>query len=251
MSETAFKCEDCGRTFYPTTLRLGDVLPPDFNAGPCVSAAGEFPTHRRAHLVALDPMNGSPTIGDADGARAMFPPIMADAVLDMFERDRLGSIASVPQCFIDRTATVGAYTKVWAFARVLANVVIGERCSIGGGTEIGRGTTIGDRSRIGANVFLPPNTRIGSDVFVGPGVVCTDDKLPVAGNAEYTAQPPVIGDGVSIGAGVILLPGVVIGAHARIAAGSVVTKDVPEHGQVLGFPARLREHPVNWGPAAA
>lgn len=153
--------------------------------------------------------------------------------------------------FIDPSAIIGEGTVAWWYSRILAKCVIGADCSIGGGTEIGRGTVIGDRSRIGANVFLPPNSVIGSDVFVGPGVVCTDDKLPVAGNAEYTAQPPTIGDGVSIGAGVILLPGVVIGAHARIAAGSVVTKDVPEHGQVLGFPARLREHPVNWGPAAA
>jgi len=36
-----------------------------------------------------------------------------------------------------------------------------------------------------------------------------------------------------------VLPDVVIGAFAIMEAGAVVTKDVPDHGLVVGNPARL------------
>ena len=173
-------------------------------------------------------------------------PQQAAAILEVYERDKKGAIPTVPQCYIDATAVVHPTAKVWHFARVLQQVVIGEHCSIGGGTEIGRASVVGARSRIGANVFLPPNSTIGSDVFVGPGVVCTDDMHPLCGNSEYVAQPPTIKDGASIGAGVILLPGVTIGMNARIAAGAVVTEDVPDDVCVMGAPARVRPMPIRW-----
>lgn len=154
----------------------------------------------------------------------------------------------VIEAMIDPTAILGAGTIVWWYARVLANVVTGTDCSIGGGTEIGRGSTIGDRTRIGANVFLPPNSRIGADVFVGPGVVCTDDRHPRCGHADYIAEPPTIGDGASVGAGVVILPGRTIGAKARVAAGSIVTADVPDGCFAIGAPARLKAMPHDWSP---
>lgn len=152
------------------------------------------------------------------------------------------------ECFIDGSAILGARSVVWDYARVLADVVIGEDCSIGGGAEIGRGTTIGNRSRISANVFLPSNTRIGREVFLGPGVICTDDRFPktLAHDEVYTAEPPTIEDGASVGAGSILLPGVRIGIGARVAAGSLVAHDVPDYGVVLGRPAREYEPSRSW-----
>jgi acetyltransferase-like isoleucine patch superfamily enzyme len=139
--------------------------------------------------------------------------------------------------------TAGVDVVVWHFARVLADVVIGDHCSIGGGAEIGRGTLIGDHSRISANVFLPSNTVIGDHVFIGPGVVCTDDRYPrtLEPGETYEALPPCIGDYASIGAGAVLLPGVQIGKRARIAAGAIVTRDVPDEGMVRGEPARMAE----------
>lgn len=178
-------------------------------------------------------------------------PQEAAVMLALYERDKLGAIPSVQQCFIDPSVTIGVGTKVWHYSCVLAEVKLGASVNIGSGCEIGRGSVIGDRTRIGAHVFLPPMSTIGADVFIGPGVVCTDDRHPRCGNSDYIAEPPIIEDGASIGAGAVILPGVRIGANARIAAGAVVTKHVPAEGHVLGFPARERVMPPAWGSTAA
>ena len=141
---------------------------------------------------------------------------------------------------IDPTARIGAGTRVWHFAVVLAEAVIGRDCNIGSHAEIGRGCGIGDRTRISSGVFLPPNSRIGADVFIGPGAIFTDDKFPRAGNKDYKAQPPVVEDGASIGAGAVILPGVVIRANSLIGAGAVVTREVAPHSVVRGEPARMK-----------
>lgn len=174
-------------------------------------------------------------------------------IYDADKRSSPGTNPCVPICFIDATASVGNGSKVWHFARVLAGVVIGRDCSIGGGTEIGRGSWIGNRSRIGANCFLPPNSRIGEQVFIAPNVTFCDDKFPRVPNAKdppYNAQPPAVGNYASIGAGCTILPGVTIGEYARIAAGSLVTKNVPAHEMWIGSPAKPRELiPAGWTDA--
>ncbi|HJQ94030.1 MAG TPA: DapH/DapD/GlmU-related protein, partial [Candidatus Thermoplasmatota archaeon] len=47
-------------------------------------------------------------------------------------------------------------------------------------------------------------------------------------------------DGASIGSNATIVCGITIGSYATVGAGAVVTKDVPDHGLVLGNPARLR-----------
>jgi len=143
--------------------------------------------------------------------------------------------------FIDPSATIGSHSKVWHFACIMAQVQIGEHCSIGSRAEIGLGTTIGDHSRISAGVFLPAHTKIGRGVFIGPNTVFTDDRYPRAGT-EYDAQPPTIEDGASVGAGCVILPGVHIGAGAMVGAGSVVAKNVPPGAIVRGEAARCTNH---------
>ena len=151
--------------------------------------------------------------------------------------------------FIDPTAVIGFGTKVWHFAVILADVRIGNDCSIGSNTEIGRGSSIGDCTRISSHVFLPAASTIRACVFIGPGTTFTDDRYPIAGNFSYTAEPPIIDDHASIGAGCVILPGVHIGHHAIIGAGSTVTKDVPAYGKVYG-PAAIRpqERPPAFDP---
>lgn len=143
--------------------------------------------------------------------------------------------------FIDPSAKIGAGTKVWHYAVVLADVVVGENCSIGSRAEIGRGTKIGNNSRIGSGVFLPPNSKIGKSCFIGPNTTMTDDRHPFAGNASYIAEPPILDDFCSVGAGCVLLPGVKIGKKAMIGAGAIVTKDVPAGAVVYGKAAEVRQ----------
>ena len=145
--------------------------------------------------------------------------------------------------YIDPTAKVGWFVKIWHFAVIRENVTLGNGVSVGSGVEIGAGSIVGEQSRISAHVFLPSNSRIGACVFIGPNVTFTDDRYPVVGNTSYLAEPPTIGDYASIGAGAVILPGVVIGDHAVVGAGSVVTKNIPDRCKVYGEAARLRPVP--------
>ena len=56
---------------------------------------------------------------------------------------------------------------------------------------------------------------------------------------DWTVGTTVICYGASIGAAAVILPGVTIGRFALVAAGAVVTTSVPDHGLVMGVPARL------------
>jgi UDP-2-acetamido-3-amino-2,3-dideoxy-glucuronate N-acetyltransferase len=147
--------------------------------------------------------------------------------------------------FIDTSVKIGEGSTIWHYAVILADVVIGNNCSIGSRAEIGRGTKVGDNSRIGSGVFLPPNSSIGKNVFIGPGTIATDDRHPFAGNTSYVAEPPVLEDFCSVGAGCVLLPGVRIGKKAMVGAGAIVTKDVPAGAVVYGKAAEVRQRTFN------
>lgn len=144
-----------------------------------------------------------------------------------------------PCNFIDPTAIIGEGTKVWHYAIVLENVVIGDDCNIGSHCEIGRGSKIGNGTRISNGVFLPPNSIVGDAVFIGPGAIFCDDWRPMAGNKDYNAEPPIIGEDASIGAGAIILPGVTIGIGSMIGAGAIVTDDVLGGTVLRGDPSRI------------
>ena len=142
-----------------------------------------------------------------------------------------------PYSVIGANVVIGAHVRVWAFVNILADVQIGDWCSIGAHSEIGRGTTIGTKSRIGYGCFLPSHATIGKWVFIGPAVSCADDMTPrVPGPCDphYTPLPPTFEDGCSVGIGCVLLPGIKIGLGARVAAGSLVTTNVTPGGKVRG-----------------
>lgn len=142
---------------------------------------------------------------------------------------------------------IGAGTCIWHEAQVRENARLGEECIVGKGVYIDFDVVIGSRVKIQNRASVYHGTTIEDGVFIGPHVVFTNDRLPRAitpeGNLksddDWELGQTHVCYGASIGAGSIILPGLSIGRFALIGAGSVVTRDVPDHGIVVGNPARL------------
>ena len=159
----------------------------------------------------------------------------------------------VPQLLIDPSAEVsakaviGERTRIWHQAQVREGAQIGRDCILGKGVYVDFDVVIGDNVKIQNGCFVYHGVTLEDGVFLGPGVILTNDKLPRAINSDGSLKTDVDWDvgkilvkrGTSLGAGAVVLPDVVIGAFAMIGAGAVVTKDVPDHGLVMGNPARL------------
>lgn len=136
---------------------------------------------------------------------------------------------------------------IWNQSQVREDVRIGKECILGKDVYIDFSVVIGDRVKIQNGVYVYHGVTIDSGVFIGPGVIFTNDKRPRAinpdgslkGNDDWVVGKTLVCYGASIGAGAIILPDVTIGRFALVAAGAVVTRDVPDHGLVLGNPARL------------
>jgi acetyltransferase-like isoleucine patch superfamily enzyme len=139
--------------------------------------------------------------------------------------------------------TIGSESNVEAFLtfeKANAQIRIGSRTHVGGGTLIGAAHLI----------------EIGDDVLVAFDVLITDHNSHslcfaersndvrewIRERKDWTHVPMVpvrIGNKAWIGARAIILKGVTIGEGAVVGAGSVVTKDVPDWTIVAGNPAQI------------
>jgi acetyltransferase-like isoleucine patch superfamily enzyme len=135
---------------------------------------------------------------------------------------------------------VGAGTRVWAFAHVMPDAVIGEDCNICDHAFIESGVVIGNHVTVKNGVLLFEKVTIGDDVFLGPHVVFTNDLRPRIEEKTPREEwlPTTVRKGASIGANTTIVCGTVIGEYALIGAGSVVTGDVRPHALVVGNPGR-------------
>jgi acetyltransferase-like isoleucine patch superfamily enzyme len=133
---------------------------------------------------------------------------------------------------------VGAGTRIWAFAHIMAGAHVGAGCNVGDHAFIESGVTVGDRVTIKNGVMLWDGVVIEDEVFIGPNATFTNDLIPRAHNANFTLVPTTVRRGASIGASATILCGVTIGEHAMVGAGAVVTADVPSHALVAGNPGR-------------
>jgi sugar O-acyltransferase (sialic acid O-acetyltransferase NeuD family) len=116
-----------------------------------------------------------------------------------------------PTARVSRTSTVGPGSIVSAGVMVAAHTSIGQHVIVNRGVLIGHHTTIGDY------------------VTISPGA-------NVAGRVTIAAR-------TYVGIGAIVLDYLTIGSGSIVGAGAVVTKDVPDHVEVVGVPARVtREH---------
>lgn len=135
---------------------------------------------------------------------------------------------------------VGAGTRVWAFAHVMPDAVVGADCNVGGGAFVESGAVVGDRVTIKNNVLLWDRVTVEDDVFLGPNAVFTNDMNPRAAFKKPADEflPTLVRRGASIGANATVVCGTTIGEGAFVGAGTVVTGDVPSYAMVVGNPAR-------------
>ena len=152
---------------------------------------------------------------------------------------------------VEDGAVIGEGTKVWHMAQVREGAVIGRNCILGKNVYIDHNVKIGNNVKIQNNCSIYFETVIEDGVFIAPHVVFTNDKVPRAVNPDSRLKSSGtqgkdwnigrirVKTGASIGTHSTLLTDIVIGKWALVGAGSVVTKNVPDHGLVMGVPARL------------
>ena len=133
--------------------------------------------------------------------------------------------------------SIGAGTRVWAFAHVLSGAVVGADCNVGDHAFVEGGAVLGDRVTLKNGVAVWQGVTLEDDVFVGPYAVFTNDLVPRS-KRPWTMVPTLVRQGASIGANATIVCGITIGRYAMVGAGAVVTKDVPDHALVVGCPAR-------------
>ena len=145
-----------------------------------------------------------------------------------------------PTAVVERTATIGADTKVWHFVHIRENAEIGRKCVLGHSVYIGKGVKIGNHVKLENRANIYQGVKIEDNAFIGPHVTFTNDPYPRSSSTNWTITPTLVKKGASIGAGTIVICGVTIGAHAMIGAGSTVTRDIPPHAMAYGNPAKIK-----------
>lgn len=138
---------------------------------------------------------------------------------------------------VENGATIGARTRVWAFAHILGGARVGADCNICDHTFIENEVVIGDRVTIKSGIYIWDGATVGDDVHLGPCVVFTNDRYPRSKQVFELGRID-IGRGASIGANATLLPDVRVGQYAMVGAGSVVNRAVADFALVVGNPIR-------------
>jgi acetyltransferase-like isoleucine patch superfamily enzyme len=144
-----------------------------------------------------------------------------------------------PRALVDEGATIGPRTRVWAFAHVLSGAVIGADCNLCDHTFVEGGVVVGDRVTVKSGVYLWNGLIVEDDVFLGPCAAFTNDLRPRSRRYPEAFPRTLLRRGASIGANATVLPELTIGGWSLVGAGAVVTRDVPDHAQVVGNPARI------------
>ena len=140
---------------------------------------------------------------------------------------------------VDDGATIGNNSRVWHFAHVCADAVIGQGVSLGQNVFVGNKVTIGDKCKIQNNVSVYDNVHLEAEVFCGPSMVFTNVYNPRSGverKDEY--RDTLVKKGVTLGANCTIVCGVTIGEYAFVGAGAVINKDVKPYALMVGVPAK-------------
>ncbi len=137
------------------------------------------------------------------------------------------------------STSIGAGTRIWAYAHVLPGARIGADCNICDHVFIENDVVVGDRVTVKCGVQLWDGLRVDDDVFIGPNATFTNDRFPRSKQYPERFASTHVENGASIGANATILPGLRIGRHCMVGAGAVVTRSVPAYAIVVGNPARI------------
>jgi acetyltransferase-like isoleucine patch superfamily enzyme len=151
-----------------------------------------------------------------------------------------------PTADLAESASVGSGSKIWHYAQVRENAVLGTDCIVGRGAYIGTGVSLGDACKVQNYALVYEPAVLERGVFIGPAAVLTNDHFPRAINADGTPKSAddweavgvTIREGASVGASATCVAPVTVGRWSLVGAGSVVIKDVPDFALVVGSPAR-------------
>jgi sugar O-acyltransferase (sialic acid O-acetyltransferase NeuD family) len=134
--------------------------------------------------------------------------------------------------FIQQAAALGFQfiTVIHPSARLPRTSSVGEGSILSAGVIVGSDTKIGNHVIINRGSLIGHNTVIGDYVTISPGA--------------NIAGVVTIGEATYVSMGAIILDRITIGSHAVIGAGAVVTRDVPDHVQVMGIPAKITKNDI-------
>jgi acetyltransferase-like isoleucine patch superfamily enzyme len=160
-----------------------------------------------------------------------------------------------PTAEVESGAIIGPNTRVWHSVHIRSGAVIGSDCNIGNSVYVDSGAVIGNQVKLQNRVSIYRGVTLEDGVFVGPHATFTNDRYPrsispqgaVLSDDDWIPEPTLVKYGASIGAGAVILAGVTIGRWAMVGAVALVTHDVPDHGLVLGSPARLTGYACRCG----
>ena len=140
---------------------------------------------------------------------------------------------------VDQPCEIGAGTKIWHFAHVMAGARIGAGCNLGQNVYVDRDVTIGAGCKVQNHVSVYKGVTLEDDVFCGPSMVFTNVVNPRAFiERKHEFRPTLVKRGATLGANATIVCGVTIGEYALVGAGSVVTRDVPAHALIYGVPTQ-------------
>ena len=152
---------------------------------------------------------------------------------------QFGGVTIHESAYVDTPCVIGRGTKIWHFAHILKDCVIGVNCSIGQNVMIGPAVRVGDSCKIQNNVSLYNGVELEDGVFCGPSCVFTNVNNPraeIERKSEF--RKTLVKRGATIGANATIVCGHTLGAYCFIAAGAVVTGNVPAHALMAGVPAK-------------
>jgi bifunctional UDP-N-acetylglucosamine pyrophosphorylase / glucosamine-1-phosphate N-acetyltransferase len=146
----------------------------------------------------------------------------------IIEDSQVGNACTILAALIEKSVLEDG-VNMGPFAHLRPGVRLGKGVHMGNFGEI-KNSTLAAGVKMGHFSYIGDAT-IGEGVNIGAGTItCNFDGVK--------KHKTVIGPNAFIGSDTMLVAPLTIGAGAKTGAGSVVTHDVPDHGTVVGVPAR-------------